>query len=90
MFCFFMLTAEAGLIAVVLSFIVPKFINNRNFPIAMSYCLGLFAFGITGMIFMELLPEFLMLFSAIMALLVGYGVVNFWQNKQTFEQKGDR
>lgn len=90
MFCFFMLTAEAGLIAVVLSLIVPKFINNRNFPISMSYCLGLFAFGMVGMIFMELLPDFLMLFSVIMALLVGYGVVNFWQNKQTFEQKGDR
>lgn len=90
LFHLFMLAAELGLIAVALSLIIPKITSNRNFPIAMPYCLGLFAFGMAGMIFMELLPGFLMLLAAGMALLAGYVAVNFWQNKQAFERKEDK
>lgn len=90
MFELFTLAAEIGLIAVALSLIIPRITHNRNFPIAMSYCLGLLAFGVAGMIFMELLPAFLMLLAAGMALLTGYVAVYFWQNKQALEHKGGK
>ena len=73
--------AITGAFCCLSSFLLPRF-SGAAFPVPLSYGFGCLLFGISGILFLLVLPGFLMLISLAMALLIGWVTVDFVQHSK--------